>query len=321
MANATVSRQGAINGAVADKAEQEALFLKIFGGEILAAFEQKTIMMDKHTVRSIEHGKSVSFPATGRISSAYHVPGTELVGTVVLANERVITIDGLLVAQAFVADIDDAMNHYDVSSIYSTEMGRQLASVWDQNVLCELILGARAAATVTGLDGGTAIIDADFGSATLATQAAAIGKGLYAAAQAMDEKNVPDEGRYAAFKPAEYYNLVQAVQTGGFSVINSLYGTAGSYSDGKVTRIAGIEILKTNNLPVTDLSAKTFHGVNAATTKGVVWTKEAVGTVKLMDLSVRADYDPRRIGTLLVAKYAIGHGYLRPECCVELKTA
>jgi hypothetical protein len=46
-----------------------------------------------------------------------------------------------------------------------------------------------------------------------------------------------------------------------------------------------------------------------------------VGTVKLMDLGVEMAYDIRRQGTLIVGKYAMGHGILRPECAVEIKTA
>jgi hypothetical protein len=44
----------------------------------------------------------------------------------------------------------------------------------------------------------------------------------------------------------------------------------------------------------------------------------AAGTVKLMDLAMDAQYEPRRQGTFMVAKYAVGHDWLRPECAVEL---
>ena len=46
----------------------------------------------------------------------------------------------------------------------------------------------------------------------------------------------------------------------------------------------------------------------------------AVGTVKLLDLAQEMSWDMRRQVTLLLAKYAIGHGILRPEAAVELKT-
>ena len=49
--------------------------------------------------------------------------------------------------------------------------------------------------------------------------------------------------------------------------------------------------------------------------------KSAVGTVKLLDLSMQSAYDVRRQGTLIVSRYAVGHGVLRPDAAVELKTA
>ncbi len=88
--------------------------------------------------------------------------------------------------------------------------------------------------------------------------------------------------------------------------------------------ISGIQIVKSNHVPSTDLSA----GADALQnndyfddfqyTIGVVSHKTAVGTVKLLDLAFEMEYDIRRQGTLMVAKYAMGHGILRPECAVEL---
>ena len=40
-----------------------------------------------------------------------------------------------------------------------------------------------------------------------------------------------------------------------------------------------------------------------------------------MDLAVESEYSVRYQGTLLVGKYAVGHGILRPECSAEIKTA
>ena len=47
-------------------------------------------------------------------------------------------------------------------------------------------------------------------------------------------------------------------------------------------------------------------------------TKDAVATVKLMDLSVESEYQINRQGTLVVSKYAMGHNVLRPACAVSI---
>jgi hypothetical protein len=54
---------------------------------------------------------------------------------------------------------------------------------------------------------------------------------------------------------------------------------------------------------------------------GLCFTKEAVGTVSLKDISMQmtgAEYKAMTQSTMMVASYAVGHGILRPECCVSL---
>jgi len=53
MAAANPSRSGQIN----DTGTATALFLKVWSGEVLAAFAEANIMMDKHTVRTIKSGE------------------------------------------------------------------------------------------------------------------------------------------------------------------------------------------------------------------------------------------------------------------------
>lgn len=54
MANADVSRLGQENAS----GDVDALFLKVFSGEVLTSFEQNTVMMERHQVRTISNGKS-----------------------------------------------------------------------------------------------------------------------------------------------------------------------------------------------------------------------------------------------------------------------
>jgi hypothetical protein len=56
------------------------MFLKVFGGEVMVAFETNTVTLDKHKVRTIPHGKSASFPATWKVTGGYHTPGAEITG-------------------------------------------------------------------------------------------------------------------------------------------------------------------------------------------------------------------------------------------------
>lgn len=311
MANMTPSRLGQANGA----GDALALFLKVFSGEVLTAFAETNVALSRSMVRSIKSGKSAQFPATWKGTASYHTPGTQLVGTTINKNERVISIDDLLVADRFIAQIDEAMNHYDVRSIYSRDAGAALARTMDQNILQVGVLAARASATVTGGNGGTVITDADSG-----TSGSSMVGSLLDAAQALDEKDVPAEDRFAFLKPAQYYNVLENAGTALSTDYNP--GGNGSFASGKIFRIAGIELVKTNNLPDSDVATgPTAYQGNFTTVTGLVMHKSAVGTVKLMDLGVAADWLPEYLGTLLVAKIACGHGILRAESSVEIKSA
>ena len=308
MANATPSRLGLAQGG----SDNTALFLKVFSGEVLAAFEKATVFKDRTLMRSITSGKSAQFPATWRTSAAYHTPGAEITGDVIPQQEKVITIDGLLLASTFIANIDEAMNHYDVRGIFSKEVGLALAYQMDKNIAQVGLLTARSAATFTGGDGGSSLTNASYG-----TDSAVLAGGVFAAAQALDEKVVPAEDRAAYFRPAQYYLLAQNT-----TVINQFYGGQGAISEGTILKVGGVEIVKTVHLPNSNITTgQAAYQGNFTNSVGLVMHKSAVGTVKLLDMATEAAYDIRRQGTLIVAKYAAGHGVLRPEAAVELKTA
>ncbi len=311
MSDANVSRLGQANGA----GDAYALFLKKFGGEVMVTFQETNIFMPLHDVRSIDNGKSAQFLALGKITAEYHTPGQSILGKVILKNERVISIDNLLISHAFIANIDEAMAHYDVRSKYSTLLGRSLALKADKQIAQLIYLAARTAATVSGENGGQNVV-----SANSKTVGADLAAAIFAANQKMDEFDLPENDRYCALKPAQYYLLAQTT-----NVINRDWGGKGAYAEGTVLKVAGIHIVKSNNLPTTNLSAElgvnnTYHGDFTLST-APVWQKEAVATVKLMDLAMESEYQIERQGTLMVARYAMGHGVLRPECAVEIKTA
>jgi hypothetical protein len=119
-------------------------------------------------------------------------------------------------------------------------------------------------------------------------------------------------------KPAQYYLMAETT-----AVINRDWGGAGTYAEGTVLKVAGINIVKTNNLPTTNITggSVTTHNGNFSTTVGLVMHKSSVATVKLINLAVETEYDIKLQGWWIVAKYAMGHGFIRPEGCVELKTS
>lgn len=301
-----VNRFGQVNGS----GDATALFLKVAAGEILTAFETNVVTQNQHMIRNIKSGKSAQFPATWKVGTEYHTPGAEILGMASNTNERVIAINNMLISHVFIADIDEAMSHFEISGEYNKQLGLALAKQYDINVQRNVILAAQAAATITGGFGGAVLTNAGYNTA------ATFIAGLYDAAKTLDEKDVPSEDRHCNVKPTLYYLLAQTT-----TLMNKDWGGAGNYANADVPKIAGFAMNKTNNLPTALVSGETYYNGHFANTQGIAFHKGAVGTVKLLDLSVESSYDPRRLGTLMVAKYAVGHGILRPECAVQLETA
>lgn len=315
MSNAVPSRLGQVDGA----GDTRALFLKVFAGEVLSAFHRESAFRPRHTVRQIASGKSAQFPVTGRASAYYHTPGEEILGGVIRANEKLISIEDLLIAPTFIPNIDDAMNHYDVRSIYSGEIGDILARAYDQAVARTSILNARAAANLAELSGGTTANDAAF-----STDGTVLWKGIFNAGVTLDGKDIPVGDRSAFVRPVQYALIVQSEKPINFD-INQGANPNGSIAVGNVGRINSIEIVKTNNLLSSDdrtnAAIQALRRADYSTTQALIQHRTAVGTVQLQDVTMESEYDMRRQGTLMVGKFLVGHGGLRPEAGVELRTA
>ena len=324
MANATVSRLGLVNNTGTDF---DALFLKTFSGEILTAFAENNIFNEAmHTVRSIASGKSAQFPVLGTATAAYHTVGTPLVGAnQIKANEKIINIDDLLISQAFVADIDSLKNHYDVRQTYSAELGKALARTFDQNVAKVIANASRASTTLSGGNGGVVLTLASGNTNSAAVTGDELAAAIYDIAQTFDERDIPTTDRFVVLPPAEYYKLAESATRTIDVDFNP--GGNGSFASGRVQQIAGMPVMMSNNVPQSNVGSNpsgannTYSGDDSKTI-GLVFHKSAVGTVKLMDMTTEisgADYNLMYQGTLMVAKYALGHGILRPEAAATIK--
>jgi len=325
MANITAATFGQANST----GTEDALFLKQFAGEVITSFEQASKTSGADMVRSISSGKSASFPVMGRIAAAYHQAGNEITGSTVNHNEKVITINDLLTSSVFLSNIEEAKAHYDVRSGYSMEIGRALAFQKDKHILQTIGLATLAAASVTGGDATTNIVNTGIASATAATAANAMIDAIFDAAKELDANYVPTEGRRCFMRLEEYYKLANGTNAVNVDFTGS---SNGGISTGKVMKIAGIELVPVPHFVSSNVTsgvaagsataaASTPQAVNLANFVALISHPSAVGTVKLMDLSVEKEYEIRRQGTLMVAKYAMGHGVLRPEAAVGIKEA
>ena len=305
--------------------ERDALFMKVFSGEVLTAFARNTVMMSRHQVRTIDHGKSASFAVMGRTRAKYLAPGNSLDDQrkKFEHTEKVIAIDGLLTADCLITDIDDAMNHYDVRVEYSRQLGEALAQSADCAIINELANMAAKDATVkenipdndTGADKVKGTGKAfEFATGLELSQSAEYGnkiiEGLLAARAAFTKNYVPMGDRYCLLTPEGYSALIKALMPDSAN-----YQALFDPNSGKLQTICGFEVIEVPHLLNDGVDGKhpLSEKYTAAGLQGIVFHRSAVGTVKLKDLAMerarRAEYQADQI----IAKYAMGHGGLRPE--------
>jgi hypothetical protein len=320
-------------------------FLKVFAGEVLATFQEANKFMPLIMSRTISQGKSAAFPVIGTASAHWHTAGESVITDQAAAGsgdpadpaaadylsqikvtEREIFIDDVLVSSVLVDDLDAMKSHWDHRSEYSSAIGRALAKEADEHILASIYAGASATANIPGVTAGGFVktdSDADTNVNNLIDAAFEI-------AETFDDNDVPAEDRYFAVKPTQYYLLAND----GKDLVNRDYGGEGngSYSGGTVLKVAGMTIVKTNNFGSGDLTSthdtgakqdlfgdNTGYNGNWTGVHALAFHRSAVGCVKMADLQVMSEYQLERLSNLLLAKYAMGHNYLRPECCAVVK--
>lgn len=291
----------------------------------MATFNKKTVMKERHRIRNISSGSSAQFPAIGRVNAGYHQPGEVILGQAVNQGEKVITIDDLLVTDVFLSNYEEAKNHYEVRGEYTRQMGDALAQVYDTNLfgMAFKAIAAGTAGAVTEQGSATRVA---IGTATpTITQ---IIDAIYTAAASFDSNSIPEEDRVVFVTPTVYWDLIQ---DGSF--LDRDFGGEGngSKANGGLMKVAGFEVVPTNNMALQHGtatlsgeqagSATTDYDHDARTYVAMVMQKQGLGSVHLMDIASESEYQIERQGTLMLSRMAIGHGVLRPECIYGIDAA
>jgi len=171
MANVSLDRIGQIKGTGA----VDALFLKLGIAELLSAFDRTCVFKGKVKERNIKGGKSAAFPVSGKADAAYHVPGTPILGATNSPgdrNEQLINLDGLMIADQVIYDLEELMNYYDVRQDVTHQLGQALAREWDKRAARVLYAAAKttteplAKAGNAGRIGNAQTLSAGYAAAT-----------------------------------------------------------------------------------------------------------------------------------------------------------
>lgn len=305
------SNNGTGDGSLPTASTDRDLFAKKFSTDVLKYFMDTNIMKALITVRTIDSGKSESFPVVGNATAVDIAnDGGELAVQNLKATEREIAIGDLTVAHAWITDLDKAMVHYDSQSAQAESIGRALAKKVDQDVLLEVIEAGKiedsTAATSYGLkafsdDVYTSIVTGDL------TDGGGVYSACVDAVAEYTDKDAVGEPVFV-FRPKQYFMLLNNPANTGLTWVNDPYAQSG-----KVPMLLGKRVFNSPHFP--SLAGST---IAAGETGGVLFAKEAVGCLELMSVSTRVDYIPQRLSNLVVGKMAVGYGVLNHACAINI---
>jgi hypothetical protein len=299
---------------VENAGDRKALNLKVYSGEVLNAFDKKNMALDLVKVRTISNGKSSQFVVTGSISDtavATHTPGDDVSTTVMPSNERVILIEDLQYVSSFVDNYEEKMAHFEIRGELAKRSGESLATKIDKQAF-GVVLSASQAVGIAGQPDGFEINnDVITGGATAEAKGDALIDTIFAAKAHLEANDVTGDPIFVT-DPINYYNIVQSAKA-----VNRDFngGDNGSIAKGNVIEIAGIKVVMSNHF-----GKDTTVVVGAANKylQGLLFTSDAIGVVKLMDVSSEANYIPEKLGTLMTSTYALGMGILSPASAVAI---
>ena len=310
-----------------------ATYLKLFTGEMIKAYESACIAKGTVQNRTLRNGKAAQFIFTGRMTADYHVPGTPILGSGdPPVAEKTIVMDDLLVSSAFVYDLDEVLAHYSLRSEISAKIGHAMAEAYDKKIFRTIAKAAREAHPIQAAPGpepGGSIINLGDGNEF---NAQAIVDAFFEAASILDEKNMPQQGRFAVLSPRQYYALISQVDT---NILNRDYGNSqGNLNSGEgLYEIAGISIRRSNNLPFMAGPGTAAGGIpsvegenndysgNFSNHCGLIYYKDAAAVVEAIGPQIQttgSDVHTLYQGDVIVGRMAMGAGTLNPAAAIEL---
>jgi hypothetical protein len=326
-----------------------ALFLKVSSGEVLTAFRRDCVTKSiPFRRRTVSGGKTTQFKVTARTTATGHQRGDWLLEDTsnaagvspspspYLRNpkvaEVVVGLDRALVSGAFFDELDDLMapESAELRQEWAYMAGEAIARKYDSRRLINIAQGAEATPYNTDLTGGTSLT----GITNMFSVASDTLDAIADMAAAMDEKYVPSEGRIMFVTPTDYYWMVQNLKT---DIINTDYRGVGSVAQGVVESVMGFRIVKTTNLPTTNITTDAAGGDDSVVSavndylhdcsniKALFCHPEAIGIVEPAGMggepTVVYEKHQDRLGEVIFAKAYSGSKFLRPEACGSIKSA
>ena len=326
------------------------LWLPIWSGEVLHAYDEYRSFEPLVTSKSIASGRSMEFPITGTVDlQPAWAAGQYLVGGEDAASTQfAVELDKRPMAAHFELDnVDLMITQWEYRQELARQAGQTLANARDKQLARFLVfagsVGKLTSDPRTGLLYPQPGVIGDVSAGVTADIALELLESIEDYTVELQENDVPVGPTFCAVTPRMFQairrlGVAESTAGGGAGDVTNMQpmfgGTAVSGGLGApftqgMNALAdsltymGVTIVKSNHIPTTDDAAAAgvcsvgearYGGLfGAAGVQSVMWQSDSVAAIRKTGLVVDTEDDIRRNTTFTVASIMAGTGILRPE--------
>jgi hypothetical protein len=266
-------------------------FVDLFDSEVKQAYQAESLLRGTMRTRSGVAGNTVKFPTIGKGVATLRVPQTDVTPLNVTYGQVTATMEDYIAAEY--SDIFQQSHiNFDERSELVQVVSKSIARRMDQIMIDALnaATGTSSVATTVGPGGNT---DMNI-------------EKLRATAKALNEKNVPSEGRYLLMHATQLDSLLgeQEITSQDFAAVKALV-------QGEINTFMGFNILT--------MGDRDEGGIPKPSTRTCfAWHKDSMGYAESMAQKTEVNYVPEKTSFLVSSMFSAGSVAIDGEGIVKI---
>jgi len=266
-------------------------FVDLFDSEVKQAYQAESLLRGTMRTRSGVAGNTVKFPTIGKGVATLRVPQTDVTPLNVTYGQVTATMEDYIAAEY--SDIFQQSHiNFDERSELVQVVSKSIARRMDQIMIDALnaATGTSSVATTVGPGGNT---DMNI-------------EKLRATAKALNEKNVPSEGRYLLMHATQLDSLLgeQEITRQDFAAVKALV-------QGEINTFMGFNILT--------MGDRDEGGIPKPSTRTCfAWHKDSMGYAESMSQKTEVNYVPEKTSFLVSSMFSAGSVAIDGEGIVKI---
>ena len=266
-------------------------FVDLFDSEVKQAYQAESLLRGTMRTRSGVAGNTVKFPTIGKGVATLRVPQTDVTPLNVTYGQVTATMEDYIAAEY--SDIFQQSHiNFDERSELVQVVSKSIARRMDQIMIDALnaATGTSTVATTVGPGGNT---DMNI-------------EKLRATAKALNEKNVPSEGRYLLMHATQLDSLLgeQEITSQDFAAVKALV-------QGEINTFMGFNILT--------MGDRDEGGIPKPSTRTCfAWHKDSMGYAESMSQKTEVNYVPEKTSFLVSSMFSAGSVSIDGEGIVKI---